>query len=126
MAQKSPSTDKTISDATILSGNKWWLIILLDIVIIGGVYIFALLNSFLGFPLALGKFSLFTAGMVASFPFAIFVAVAVHFDRKYVTSVSEWNPKGMYYLIGLFAAVGVGIVLGIAYLYNRHRFVGVP
>ncbi|GKZ12764.1 hypothetical protein [Haladaptatus sp. T7] len=54
------------------------------------------------------------------------VAVGIHFDRRYIASVSEWEPRSEYTLLGLAMWFGIGIPLGLLYLYRRHKYVGVP
>lgn len=50
-------------------------------------------------------------------------SVAVHFDRQYVASVSDWTPTRLYY----FTFLGyVGMLLAIHYVWRRHRLLGVP
>ncbi|GAA0228622.1 hypothetical protein [Haladaptatus pallidirubidus] len=54
------------------------------------------------------------------------VAIGVHFDRKYVASVSAWEPRSEYILLGIAMWFGIGIPLGLLYLFRRHKYVGVP
>ena len=50
--------------------------------------------------------------------------IAVYFDRQYVTTVSEWTPSKLYYLMIIPSIVNV--IPAIAYSYNRHKYVVVP
>ncbi len=54
------------------------------------------------------------------------VAIGIHFDRRYVASVSEWEPRSEYLLLGITMWFGIGIPFGLLYLYRRHKYVGVP
>jgi hypothetical protein len=54
------------------------------------------------------------------------VATAVHFDRHYVASVSDWEPDAGYVLLGITLWLGVGVLLGYWYLYKRRQHVGTP
>ncbi|WP_251329816.1 hypothetical protein [Haloplanus pelagicus] len=47
-------------------------------------------------------------------------------DAKYVGEHSEWEPTVGLYLAVLLFFPFAGPVAGGVYLYNRHRFVGVP
>jgi len=51
--------------------------------------------------------------------------IAVYYDRQYVATHSDWKPSALYYLM-VFPAVIVGDIIAIAYLYNRHKFIGKP
>jgi hypothetical protein len=44
----------------------------------------------------------------------------VHLDKQYVKSVSAWTPPGWYYLMFFVP------LLSIVYIYQRHKYVGVP
>ncbi|NEU56018.1 hypothetical protein FXF75_04360 [Halorussus sp. MSC15.2] len=54
------------------------------------------------------------------------VAIAVHFDRKFVAAVSDWEPRSEYVLLGVAMWVGIGVPLAALYLYRRRQYVGVP
>ncbi|WP_049969933.1 hypothetical protein [Haladaptatus cibarius] len=54
------------------------------------------------------------------------VAIGIHFDRKYVASVSAWEPRSEYILLGIAMWFGIGIPLALLYLFRRHKYVGVP
>lgn len=49
--------------------------------------------------------------------------LCVHRDRRYVSTVSRWTPSGWYYWMVL---PPLTVVLAPLYLYQRHRYVGVP
>ncbi|KZN23508.1 hypothetical protein A4G99_11375 [Haladaptatus sp. R4] len=54
------------------------------------------------------------------------VAIGIHFDRKYVASVSEWKPRSEYVLLGVAMWFGIGIPFALLYLYRRHQYLGIP
>lgn len=54
------------------------------------------------------------------------VAVGIHFDRRFIASVSEWEPRSEYVLLGIAMWFGIGIPFSLLYLYRRHKYVGVP
>lgn len=49
--------------------------------------------------------------------------IAMHFDRQCVSSISDWTPTRLYYLMFLGY---LGMVLAVIYVYHRHRIIGVP
>lgn len=51
--------------------------------------------------------------------------IAVHFDRRYVTANSDWNPSKLYYLVGFPDGV-LSTLLAVIYLYKRHHHIGLP
>lgn len=48
--------------------------------------------------------------------------VGLYFDIIYVAESSDWKPS-MWYSLMFFAPV-VGVIIGLYYLYNRSRYVG--
>lgn len=110
------------------TSEKWWLVLLFEVVagllfvtgvgawLIGGV--FQLLGSpgILGGPQTLSY-------VIFVIPLHILAPAAVYFDRKYVATVSEWTPSRLYYLTFV---TGLGDILAIVYLFQRHRYLGTP
>ena len=47
----------------------------------------------------------------------------VYFDKRYVTTVSDWEPSGWYYWMII---PPLALVLPYLYLYERHKYVGTP
>jgi len=112
------SQDALASEAGNPPSDHWWipiatLAVLGPILVVIGVATppdaYA---SLLGAPFAL-------LGIVLTILSPLFV----HFDRRYVRTVSSWEPSGWYYwmIVPLF-----NVILPIAYIYQRHRYVATP
>ncbi len=106
--------------------SRWWLLIIpglattLATAVSSVVFGVPAINiSSLSEPLAL------VVGLTVLTTPAV-VAIGIHFDRKYVASVSEWEPRSEYVLLGIAMWFGFGIPLALLYLYRRHEYVGVP
>lgn len=106
--------------------NKWWILIFLlaaELPLLVVLYVFS--RTFIT-PMPLTSsfgwvfFELTRLGILLS----VVSILAVHFDRQYAASVSDWHPSRLYYLMAVPTLVNVGIA--IAYLYDRHRHIGTP
>lgn len=111
--------NKTInSESKNNSSDKWWMLIGILAAFAVALPIVATISP----PDAYD--SLITA------PFAIIGGILtllspliVYYDKKFVNSVTEWNPTGWYYLMIL---PPLTLILPFVYLYERHKYVGVP
>lgn len=103
--------------------NRWWMIIAGDSILVAILYGAILTNTILGFDVHLPNWFALAGSTIILSPIVL-VTVAYHFDRKYVTSISDWKPAKMYYLMGWLITLGVGLILAAAYLYQRHKYVG--
>lgn len=125
-----------VSESTTERDSRWWLLLLPTLVLYLGLFVTNVANpdptvslgdlltsvvpSWLALPLGLAFFVAFAAPAT--------VAIAVHFDRKFVAAVSDWEPRSEYVLVGFLSWVhaGVGSVALLWYLYQRHEYVGTP
>lgn len=121
--------DPSVETDTEQSGSsKWWIpifLLALTLPVAFALFIVVeLLTPYLvmesGSPHQYIFYALIALGWLLTF----ISPLAVHFDRKYVASVSEWTPSKLYYLMIIPSLVNV--ILAIAYSYNRHKHVGVP
>lgn len=142
------STGRTITDASWYSdmndgergesttgqkrpaaNGKWWLVLLVEVVaglvfvtgvgawlIEGGFQLVGSSGGVLGGPQTLSY-------VIFVIPLHVLAPAAVYFDRKYVATVSEWTPSRLYYLTFV---TGLGDMLAIVYLLQRHRYLGTP
>ena len=113
-------TTTVTSSTTTEKGSRWWTL-LLPSMITALVWALPPALSFSSLPPVVGFI-----GMVVMLTSPAVVAVGIHFDRKYVASVSEWEPCSEYILLGVAMLAGIGIPFALLYLYRRHRYVGVP
>lgn len=101
----------------------WWFPVFLaaaafPVAIVGGFTI-GLVGSAVGGDTSLAT-NLLWGAVVATL---LLSSVAVYFDRKYVSSVSEWTPTRLYY----FTFLGYpGMMIALVYVWRRHRVLGVP
>lgn len=111
--------------------NRWWIPI-------AAVLLLSVAAFILGFGmLFLAQLGLHThvimdvvtdallASIIIGFILIWVAVLALHFDRKYIAHVSEWNPSALYFTMFILP-LGFGQLVMIAYLYNRHKYVGVP
>lgn len=59
-----------------------------------------------------------------AFLVAVFAIAGLYYDRRYVSTVSDWSPSAWYFL--MFFVPFVGYFVTILYLFRRHRRIGVP
>lgn len=120
--------NRTMDDTAVANPSEpavsqyWWLVLLIaplvHVIGITGVFdlgVALLPNLFadvLGFLFVLLSFGLW-----------LLQIVAVYYDRRYVTTVSDWSPSVVYYLVVVFP---IGILIAIIYLYERHSHIGIP
>lgn len=90
-------------------GKHWWLVILLRLVAVLGMYVGV--SSYVPFPL----YILITIALILG------SGIAFYFDKQYVRTHSSWTPSAWHYLILLPT---VGEVVGVVYLYKRYRHIG--
>ncbi|WP_266078134.1 hypothetical protein [Haladaptatus caseinilyticus] len=107
-------------------GSRWWLLILPGLVTTIGTAVTSAV-----FDTSVAALSVLPAPIRFVFGVAVLtapaiVAIGIHFDRQYVASVSSWEPRSEYVLLGIAMWFGVGIPFGLLYLYRRHEYVGVP
>ncbi|SIR25655.1 hypothetical protein SAMN05421858_2012 [Haladaptatus litoreus] len=114
------------STTTTQKGSHWWLLVLPGLV---ATLITAVTSAVFGVSPTLTstvpapiKFVFGAAVLTAP----ALVAIGIHFDRKYVASVSAWKPRSEYILLGIAMWFGIGIPLALLYLFRRHKYVGVP
>jgi hypothetical protein len=100
----------------------WWTLVAVNLAVFVAVFVGNEIALSLPAWLEPAKFFV---GVIAVTAPAV-VAVAVHFDRRYVSTVSDWEPRSEYILLGLAMWVGIGVPLAVLYLYRRHERVGVP
>jgi len=105
--------------------DNWWIGLVIAPLAVFGGFIFGSAYGFIqGFtgssPIVLGSIATITeAGGIA---IAIFVApIALHFDRKYVMSATDWKPSRIYYLV---AIPYVTLIVSAVYLYKRKKTIG--
>lgn len=67
---------------------------------------------------------LFYLLVAAGWLLTVLSPIAVYFDRQYVASLTEWTPSKLYYL--MIFPFFINTILAIAYIYNRHRYLGMP
>ena len=97
--------------------DRWWIPIatlVALIPILAGYGLVAPPDAF--FSLVSAPFTLL------GFVLALLSPIFVHLDKRYVESVSAWKPSGWYYFM-IFPPLAL---LSIIYIYQRHKYVGVP
>ena len=104
------------------AADWWWVVVAVNLVAF--VAVFVLNETRLTVLPSLGWIRFVGAVVVLTAPAV--VAIAVHFDRKYVAAVSDWKPRSEYVLLGLLMWFGVGVPLALLYLSRRRDRVGVP
>lgn len=114
-------TTTVTSSAETTENGSWWWTLLLPSLVTALVWAVPPALSFSSLPPVAGFI-----GMAVMLTAPAFVAVGIHFDRKYVASVSDWEPRSEYVLLGVAMLTGIGILFALLYLYRRHRYVGVP
>lgn len=126
-AEEGGSAGRAAEDPTVAAdpnpAGRWWFPVLLAAVAFP-------VNVLGGFTIGLvGSAVRGDTGFATNALWAVVVttllvsSVAVHYDRQYVASVSEWTPTRLYY----FTFLGyVGMMLAIVYVWRRHRILGVP
>lgn len=113
-----PSSAKMSPD----TADWWWTVVAANSVAF--VVLFFLNESDLGVPVWSEGIVFILSIVVLTAPAV--VAISVHFDRKYVVAVSDWEPRSEYILLGLTMWLGFGVPIAVLYLYRRHKYVGVP
>lgn len=98
---------------------RWWLPIgaLLVVFVLQGVAAAVLP------PDSVSQLTLLGPLVAVGLALQLLSPLSVYLDSRYVRTVSEWEPSAVHYVMVLppFA-----IVLAPLYLYQRHRYVGVP
>lgn len=123
--------ESTVAQTQPATSGKWWLVLLFEVV--AGLVFVTGVGAWVidvGFRLAPGPVASQVAGGPVAASYIVFVIplhllapAAVYFDRKYVAAVSEWTPSRLYYLTFV---TGLGDVLAVVYLLQRHRYLGTP
>ncbi len=109
------------SSGTSTERRSHWWVLLLPSLVTALVWAVPPALSFSSLPPVAGFI-----GMVVMLTAPAVVAVGIHFDRKYVASMSDWEPRSEYILLGVAMLFGIGIPFALLYLYRRHQYVGVP
>lgn len=116
------------------ASGRWWLVLLLEVVagllfvtgvggwLIEGVFQLVVAPP-VGSPGGVPGGSQTLSYVIFVIPLHVLAPAAVYFDRKYVAAVSEWTPSRLYYLAFV---TGLGDLLAIVYLFQRHRYLGTP
>ena len=99
-------------------GEHWWIPIGLLALVLPVLLGFGIL-----FPPDVYTSVLTAPIVLLGFVLTLFAPIAVYFDRKYVTAVSNWTPSEWYFLIVL---PPFSLVLPYVYLYRRQRYVSKP
>jgi hypothetical protein len=113
---------RTIVSFERQESEHWWKGIL------AGLALFFLTFGVIG---AIPSVGILASGIRYLFVFVLALAwgillLSIFLDAKYVREYSEWEPAlGLYLAVLLFFPFA-GPLAGGVYLYNRHRFVGVP
>ena len=110
------------SEPTPDTADWWWVAVAANLVAF--VVLFVLNEIRSAVPPTLGRLRLVVGIVVLTAPAV--VAIAVHFDRRYVAAVSDWEPRSEYILLGLLMWFGVGVPLALLYLARRRSRVGTP
>lgn len=122
-------------------GTSWWLLIAARAIIavawllvLGGLVMLAVVqppspnqNLVTIPPIHAFPVRVFLMGLVMGLFFLLppLSGLALFFDRKHVSSVSEWTPSIFYYLMALPGPI-LTDVIAMLYLYERHTHVGTP
>lgn len=96
----------------------WWIPIGLLVVLVPVLAVLALLSP----PDVVTAWPATVLSLLA-LALALLSPAFVYLDRRYVEAVSPWRPSGWYYWMFLPL---VSIALAVAYVYQRHRYVGTP
>jgi len=97
--------------------DRWWIPIGILVALIPIMIVLGLVAP----PDAF--YALFIAPVaLLGFVLTFFSPIFIYLDKQYVESVSTWNPSGWYYYI-IFPPI---TLLSIVYIYQRHKYVGVP
>ena len=118
------TAETAVSQERATASENWWLVLLLEVV--AGLVFITGVGAWLLDPLSLGG----VVGGPGTLSYVVFVIplhvlapAAVYFDRRYVAAVSGWTPSRLYYLTFV---TGLGDLLAIVYLLQRHRYLGTP
>lgn len=108
-----------------MTSENWWWIIALRLAVLFLFFGLGLVWAWI-FPFS-DAFSLLLAGLgILGWALTLASAVAVYFDKRHVSAVSEWSPSSLYYLTAVPFFAFVADIIAIAYLYNRHKHVDTP
>ncbi|MGB9964828.1 hypothetical protein [Halobacterium hubeiense] len=99
-------------------GDRWWQ----PIAVLAATFPVALALSVVLPPDPFAMLPVF-AVVALGFVLALCSPVFVYFDRQYLAAEAAWTPSALYYLMVVPA---VAPFLALAYVYRRHRRVGVP
>ena len=104
--------------------SRWWIVIVLRAAVLPVLILSVSTPYLLRRTIPFGHW---LAGVliVITWTIVLLSPIAVYFDRKYISSVSEWVSTGLYYLM-IIPVYGIGTVLALHYLYSRHKYVGTP
>ncbi|ODR82395.1 hypothetical protein BG842_18980 [Haladaptatus sp. W1] len=97
--------------------SQWWIpigILVVNIPVLAIVSIATPPDAF--YSLISAPFALL------GFAITLLSPIFVHLDKQYVESVSTWEPSGWYYWMILPPLT----FLSVVYIYQRHKYVGVP
>ena len=107
---------------TPTTADWWWTVVAANLAAF--VAVFVLNEGLLAVPPVLAEVRIPAGLVVLTAPAT--VALAVHLDRTYLATVSDWEPRSEYVLLGLAMWAGVGVPLAALYLARRRKYVGTP
>jgi len=99
-------------------GDRWWQ----PIAALAATFPVALALSLVLPPDVFSMLPLL-AVILVGFALALCSPAFVHFDRQYLAAERSWTPSVLYYVMVVPA---VAPFVAAAYVYQRHRRVGVP
>lgn len=121
-APESTATEPSSAESRPDIAEWWWTPIALNLAIFAATFLVT--ETSLDLPAWFAPVKFLVGPVVLTAPAV--VAIAVHFDRRYVAAVSDWEPRSAYVLLGLAMWADIGILLAVLYLYRRHEYVGTP
>jgi hypothetical protein len=99
------------------SEDRWWIPIGIVVALVPIVVVLGLVAP----PDAF--YALFTTPVtLLGYALTLVSPLFVYLDKQYIESVSTWTPSSWYYLMPFPPLT----FLSIVYIYQRHKYVGVP
>lgn len=117
-------SSETQSEPASSTTDSWWMVLAARLLFLIFVLFFAT-YLLVGDPV--GEFVILLAAVVLllyAIAFPLLSVAAVYFDRKYVSTASDWTPSLAYYAVIVPGFIAELIVL--VYLHQRHKYVGTP
>lgn len=105
--------------------SRWWIPVT-------GIFIWAILHTLfliatVGFAVGETVFDLLGYGAIG---LVILLPISLYLDGRHITNAeTDWDLDVTIYVVGAFLGIFIiPIAAGVAgfYLYNRHRYLGVP